>query len=479
MKLPSIHPLINAIDKFSHKPALLSGHHSFIYLDLYEKTQVIISGLRGRGLQSGDLVILDKLSSEEMIFMLWACSLGGFIAFPLNTRFPESTLIALIQDINSQLIVSQRKLIPELSVTYSDLQMTGSKIPSAEQNEFDLDAATTLLMTSGSAGSSKIVQHSHRNHLSSALGSNLNIPLEPDDRWLLTLPIYHVGGLSLLFRVALSGATVVVPDLQDSLLECISDQRITHVSLVATQFKRMLDDPRAIEILGGMKAILLGGSAFPTSLIKSALENDLPILSSYGSTEMASQITTTTAVNRSAALTNSGKLLEGRDLIISHEGEILVKGDTLAQGYLYGANLTDLRDAKGWFHTGDVGYLNVHGELTVTGRMDNQFISGGENIQPEHIETILMTIRGISQALVLPQSDPEFGTRPVAYVQMDASTFWVEEIVNQLRSSLPGFMIPVAFFHLPQELIADRMKISRHELSEYLHDTNKHLHSLK
>ncbi len=479
MRLPLIHPLFEAADKFSQNMALISDQYSFNYSELLEKSLDISNGLLGVGTKTGDLVVLDDLSPEEMILTTWACSLGGFVAFPLNTRFPKSILTTMLKSANPRLIVSHRRLIPELSTTYHDLLRNQSESVSIELSEFDLGAAATMLMTSGSASSSKIVQHSLNNHISNALGSNLNIPLKPGDRWLLTLPVYHVGGLSILFRAVLSGATLVLPDSHDSLLQCISHQQITHISLVATQLQRLLENPRAAKILKGMKAILLGGSAFPETLLKMALENGLPIHTSYGSTEMASQITTTPTADRSAVLSNSGKLLESHDLIISHEGEILVKGDALAQGYFEGSHLTDLRDTEGWFHSGDVGYVDVHGALTVTGRMDNQFISGGENIQPEHIESALTAIAGISQALVLPQTDSEFGARPVAYIQTDQHIPRADEIVSQLRSSLPGYMIPVAFFHLPQELIADRMKISRHELSEYLFDPNKHLHSLE
>ena len=193
---------------------------------------------------------------------------------------------------------------------------------------------------------------------------------------------------------------------------------------------------------------------------------------------MASQITTTSGENRDAALQNSGRLLTGRDLIISQEGEILVKGDTLAQGYLQHSKLVDLRDENGWFHTGDVGYTNVAGELTVTGRMDNQFISGGENVQPEHIERLLCQIPGILTAIVIPQHDEEFGARPVAFLEIMEDAPGGKEIIQQLRGHLPGYMLPVAYYAFPDVLIENSFKISRTELTKLLQTENKHLHPL-
>jgi O-succinylbenzoic acid--CoA ligase len=156
-----------------------------------------------------------------------------------------------------------------------------------------------------------------------------------------------------------------------------------------------------------------------------------------------------------------------------------VKGDTLAQGYLDGNDLINLRDKEGWFHTGDVGYVDPQGALTVTGRMDNQFVSGGENIQPEHIENILNKIPDIAQAIVLPQSDDEFGKRPVAFLQLINTNISLEELEKNLRKSLPGYMIPIAFYRLPEHLTTDLIKISRHEISKYVLDPNNHLHPLE
>ncbi|MCF7827298.1 MAG: o-succinylbenzoate--CoA ligase, partial [Candidatus Marinimicrobia bacterium] len=115
---------------------------------------------------------------------------------------------------------------------------------------------------------------------------------------------------------------------------------------------------------------------------------------------------------------------------------------------------------------------------TVTGRMDNQFISGGENVQPEHIERILCKIPGILSAMVIPQADDEFGSRPVAYLEVSPTVPTGEEINQKLRNSLPGYMLPIAYYELPRELIDKHLKISRQDLLKMTYSGNKHLHSL-
>ncbi|MCF7807568.1 MAG: o-succinylbenzoate--CoA ligase [Candidatus Marinimicrobia bacterium] len=445
------------------------------YSQLYMNARGLAGFFSQRGLQKGDIVVLDLTEVLPLIELFWACSISGIIAFPVNTRFPKPTLRGMIEALKPGLVISDRGLTSD-SLKYADLDHTQVAIDS---KMWQPDLPATFLMTSGSSAQSKIVVHSHQNHMASAFGSNLNIPVELDDRWMLTLPLYHVGGLSILYRTILAGAAVVFPSSRQTYLTDIEKHQITHISLVATQFQRLIQEPGAIDILKQVKAILLGGSAIPDSLIQDALGKDLPIHLSYGSTEMASQICTTAEADRATGLKHSGRLLAGRDLIISHEGEIHVRGETLALGYRNGSETIDLRDDEGWFHSGDVGYLDVNGALTVLGRMDNQFISGGENIQPEYIETTLMQMEGIQQALVLPQADAEFGMRPVAYLSMDENGPSAGEMNEEVRRSLPGYMVPVSYYSLPELPEAGDLKISRHELAEYLADSNKHLHTIK
>jgi len=473
------HPLLETARRYHSRPAVQFGDITLTYSDLYFKSKQLATGLSLRGVQQGQLIALGDLQPKEIVISVWACILGGYIAFPLNLRFPESSLSQILTNIKPTLIISNSSYPDHASIVISELITGDGQLDSIDLPSYDTQKAATLLMTSGSSGDVKFVQHSHHNHIESAKGSNQNIELVSSDLWLMSLPLYHVGGLSILYRTGLTGAALIIPEEKDSMLEVIDKYGITHISLVATQLQRLLKDEAGPRILHGMKAILMGGSAIPPALVQKALNHKLPIYVSYGSTEMASQITTTSGNNRKSALENSGKVLPGRDLIISHEGEILTKGETLAQGYLLDSNLIDLCDDDGWFHTGDVGYTNVQGELTVTGRMDNQFISGGENVQPEHIERLLANIPGILNAIVIPRQDEEFGSRPIAFLEIDSGALSGEELSRQLRDQLPGYMLPQAYYELPDEYANASLKISRQELIKLIQSGNIHLHSLQ
>jgi O-succinylbenzoic acid--CoA ligase len=133
-------------------------------------------------------------------------------------------------------------------------------------------------------------------------------------------------------------------------------------------------------------------------------------------------------------------------------------------GYVEGTQLRQPFDADGWYATSDLGQIDGDGYLHVQGRKDNMFISGGENIQPEEIEAVLLQLPGIEQAMVVPVPDAEFGVRPAAFVK--AQNVSEEQIVTFLRQRLPRFKIPRAFFPWPDQLAVQGIKVSRKQMQQ-------------
>ncbi|NNE70578.1 MAG: AMP-binding protein, partial [Rhodothermales bacterium] len=198
--------------------------------------------------------------------------------------------------------------------------------------------------------------------------------------------------------------------------------------------------------------VLLGGSAIPKPLAKSAADLEWPVVLSYGMTETGSLVTAT----RPGAVDSSGTVLPGRKLRIAENGEIQVGGDVLFEGYLDGPS------AGIWHATGDLGRLDEQGRLHVEARLDNMFVSGGENIHPEAVERALLELPGVESAMVVGVPDPEFGTRPVAFIRGEVSA---TDLEAGLREQLPAFMVPVAFLPLPAPG-QGRIKPSRSTLME-------------
>jgi len=273
--------------------------------------------------------------------------------------------------------------------------------------------AGTALYTSGSSGKAKLALLSDENHLYSALGSIEHYNITDEDNWLLSLPLYHVGGLSIIHRCLLAKACINLSNLY----------KPTIASFVPTQLIRLNEGA----FYSDLRVILLGGAPIPKPLM------DYPnIHPTYGMTEMGSQVT-------SGNKNNLGHPLKYRDLKISNDGHIYVRGKTLFQGYIDKNGELDKPDE--WFDTKDIGTYSKEKGLEVIGRADNMFISGGENIQPETIEKALLRIDGVITAKVYKTTHETWGHRPNARINtnLDISP---TDIQIELKRLLPSFMIP-------------------------------------
>jgi O-succinylbenzoic acid--CoA ligase len=445
------------------KTAVLVGASGIISYEELDR-MVSAAALRLGGLEPGSRVALHLPKDERYVALVLALIRAGHVACPVSDRLPPRGVARLLERAACSALISEDEELLQaagaglLRPTPEALLREGKQ--RAEPADIPHERPATIIFTSGSSGVPKAALHTFGNHYHSALGSNANITLRPGDRWHLSLPLYHVGGLSILFRCLLAGATVALPQPGTSLGESIAGLGATHVSLVSTQLSRLL---RESPDLGGLEAALMGGGPVPPSLVDEALARGLPLHTSYGLTEMASQVTTTPPGARPEQLRTAGRVLTNREVSISESGEILVRGETLFAGYAEGEELNRPVDTEGWFRTRDLGEIDESGYLRVGGRMDNLFTSGGENVQPEEIEAALCRLEEIDEAVVVPVPDEEFGARPVAFVRINDGES--RNLARELEPVLPRFKIPISFHPWPEE-VPRGMKADRAALGE-------------
>jgi len=420
-----------AAQLFSNSPALQTADRTLSFNECNAIAEGIASRLSSRGIGPGEIVAIVSPNTPELVMLLFGLLKAGMIAAPLNYRFPEHLLSKTIDTLRPSLIVTSGTTALKGSISIAELldsdlpctalHETTNTVPANNtsdmaENMKEMHRPVTIIHTSASSGEAKAAVHSVANHWYSAVGSNENIPFGAGDCWLLSLPLYHIGGFSLLFRSLISGGSLAIGKPDESPGQSLHNFPLTHLSVVPTQLYRLLADKKSATLLRAMKAVLLGGSSAPKSLIEEAVRQDIPLYLSYGSTEMSSQIATSPAPIEGIQ-ENSGRLLPFREIMASTDGELLVRGTCLFQGYLREGKIQPQTDNDGWFHTSDIGSVTDDGSVTVAGRKDNMFISGGENIHPEEIEKALMMIDGILEALVVPVSDDEYGQRPVAFIK--------------------------------------------------------------
>ncbi len=467
-------PLRAAVRRVPEAPALIGPDRTWSYAALDRQVTAAAAQMRARGWVEGARVALCGTGRAETVVLLWALLRAGAVACPISTRTPPAGLDALVQTAGCRALLTGEDageassvsvpVAPAATVLDAPPETPPSAVPEAAAR-WELEQPVTAVSTSGSTGRPKAALHTLGNHYYSALGSNENLPVRRGDRWLLSLPLWHVGGLAILFRCVLAEATVVAPAPNAEPAEILRRERITHVSLVETQLRRLLraspDSPPPEGPPPSLKAVLLGGGGIAPHLIEGGHARQWPLHTSYGLTEMASQVATTPPGASLQALRTAGRVLKHRQVRIRASGEIQVRGRTLFMGYLEDGALRRPVDADDWFATGDLGRLDAEGRLHVEGRADNRFISGGENVQPEEIEAALHALPAVAEAVVAPVADAEFGARPVAFVRAEGGAAVPEaELRARLEAVLPRFKIPVAFYPWPEDA-PRRMKPDR------------------
>ncbi|WP_418887729.1 o-succinylbenzoate--CoA ligase [Mannheimia varigena] len=323
----------------------------------------------------------------------------------------------------------------------------------------DFEQPATLTLTSGSTGMPKAAVHSISAHLYNAEGVCELMEFEKTHSWLLSLPLFHVSGQGIVWRWLLKGATLYMNESKEAFFTLL--KQVSHASLVPTQLQRYLAQ---LDYAVSQKC-LLGGTAIPSELVAQAQQKGITTFCGYGMTEMASTIC---AVENE--LDNVGSPLCHRDVKLEN-GEVWVKGKPLALGYWQkNSKIQPLVNEQGWFATKDAGEWNSKKQLVIKGRLDNMFISGGENIQPEEIEQIIFRSNLVEQVFILPIDDKEFGQRPIAIVQFKQPNLAQE--VNKLKiwlsDKLEKFKQPVAYYLLDTEQyhMQGTIKISRKQLQQ-------------
>ena len=322
-------------------------------------------------------------------------------------------------------------------------------------------ATGVVLPTSGSSGEPRLIDLSLEAMESSARAGARVVPFGAGDVWLASLAPSHVGGVMILMRARTLGGGVrfgaqprAWRDLEGS----------THVSLVAAQLARLLEDRAPVP--SSLKAVMLGGGPSAQPLRDAAIARGVPLFATYGLTETCSQVATG-ALAAGDPATLAGAPLAGASITVdAASGEILVDGPMLARGEFVarddGGALVPLARPLA---TRDAGFLDAAGRLHVVGRLDAMFISGGKNIHPEAIERALCELPFVHAACVVGVPDAKWGMRPVAFVDLVSRP--PRALAALLGETLERHLVPDAIYAMPAEEAA-RMKPSRAALATRL-----------
>lgn len=468
------------------KTAVVFEGRSVSYVELDRMADGQAAGLTALGIQPGDKVAARVENSLEAVALIHAVARIDAVFVPLNTRLTAAEIGWQLNLVEPALLVVDDEPVdkgggnagqwpgptPDVQALLSEpLQTdylselgggeysigvdTGSerRVP-RQQEEGQLQS---IVFTSGSTGTPKGVQLSFANHFWSATASAFRLGVGTEDRWLSCLPLYHVSGMAVVFRSCLYGTAIVLQRRfqLEEFQRCLRENRVTQTSLVPTLLHRLLHSSPATEWPQSLRTVLIGGAAASPELLLAALEEGVPVAPTYGLTEAATQAATALPADvRRKPGSVGGPLMftelriadsDGRPLPQGEVGEILVRGPQVTTAYYRNPTATAAALQGGWLHTGDMGRVDSDGDLFVLQRRADLIVSGGENIYPVEVETVLRDHPAVADVCVVGLPDAEWGQRCAAAVQLHAGkTVTRDELLAFSRGRLAGYKQPSA-----------------------------------
>lgn len=452
--------------------ALVARGRRLSFAEVAAEADRMARRLAALGPAPGDRLATLLPNGLEAAVVPHAVSRLGLVLVPLNVRLAPGELAWQLADCGARWLLAAP---PTLALARQAVErIAGCRLVATEpvdpavpalaelpeagaplRRAIDLGQVHTIVYTSGTTGRPKGALLTYGNHWWSALGSAMNLGALPGDCWLACLPLFHVGGLSILFRSVISGFTALVHERFDPVAvnRAIDEEGVTLLSVVSTMLRHMLEARGEQPYPATLRCVLLGGGPAPRPLLEACARLGLPVAQTYGLTETASQVATLAPEDALRKLGSAGKPLypnqvrivteAGQEAQAGEVGEILVRGPVVTPGYLNRPEATAAALRDGWLRTGDLGYLDAEGYLYVVDRREDLIVSGGENVYPAEVEAALLAHPAVVEAVVVGVPDPEWGQRVVAAARLAAGAAVSEgELQAWCRERLAGYKVP-------------------------------------
>ncbi|MBK1623826.1 class I adenylate-forming enzyme family protein [Afifella marina] len=367
--------------------------------------------LREAGAKPGRPIVARTASAEILARLAFAAPHLPAPLFPIDPALPQAVVADLIAQSGAGLVVGERP------VEGMDC-LPADAFPSSAQTEARLPSArwtppcgiALLVATSGSTGRPKAVMLSGANLEAAAHAGATVAPLRAGDMWLACLPLFHIGGFSILVRTALAGAEALIAEKFEAatLLAALRTRPVTHLSLVPAMLSRLLDADGE-DAPESLRHVLIGGAALSPELAERAAARSWPIQPTYGMSETASQLATLPALPRPWRAGLVGKPLGETEVALDPSGRLKVRGPNVMAGYANrtlapGDGLSD-----GWFTTADLAEIDETGAITILGRADDVIVTGGKKIMPQSVEVLLAKAPDVATVAVTGRPDPIWG----------------------------------------------------------------------
>lgn len=463
------------------KTAVIFEENRLTYRQLDERVNRLANAFLSMDIKKADRLTVLSENTHKYLEIYFAAAKIGISVTPLNFRLADEEIIQIVSDSESTVFLvgdgyedraralqdslSDIKIWVTMDTTTDAFESYEDMIAKAStedpKQDSEEDEMAILMYTGGTTGLPKGVMMSHRGLMTAILGAVVMCGFRRDDITCFVLPLFHVSFWPA-FAVLLVQGTVVVNRKSDlnGMLQLIQDEKCTHINAVPTLYGWMLQmaDVDAYD-LTSLRLITYAGSPFPPELLKKCILKFGPIFEqAYAMTECIGG----TFLNmddhvldgeRSKLLASAGKPCPNVDVCIKDEqdndqppgkiGEIAIRGKCLMMGYWKNPELTAKAIRNGWYHTGDMGFIDEEGYLFLVDRKADMIVTGGENVYPKEAEDVLYQHPAVAMAAVVSAPDEKWGERvQAAVVLQTGQTATKEELIAYCKEHLAGYKCP-------------------------------------
>jgi fatty-acyl-CoA synthase len=418
------------------------------YAELDDASERLAASFLQRGFERGDRVATLTGNSPEHVTVFFACAKAGLILAPLSWRLAAPELAYQLEDAQPAAFLVEDEQTGLAEATGSPFE------PLAARGEGDALSATVadedpllLVYTSGTTGRPKGALLTQANCFWTNLSFDLATGVSGDDVVLQVLPQFHCGGWNVQALLAWwKGATVVLERSFDPTrcLTLIQERRVTTMMGVPANYLFLAQEPGFDEAdLSSLRRAVVGGAPMPEPLLEVWHSRGIDIVQGYGLTEAAPNVLCLPPEDAVRKAGYAGKPYPHVDVRLSDEGELQVSGPNVFAGYWRDPEATAQAFDCGWLRTGDVAERDEEGFYRIKGRLKDMYISGGENVYPAEVESVLHEHPAVADAAVVGIPDERWGEVGVAFVVSDGDVAG-DELIEFVRSRLAHFKAPKA-----------------------------------
>jgi HIP---CoA ligase len=449
--------VLSAADRFGDAEAVVDGPLRLTFNEVVERIRCAASAFADLGVDKGDRIAIWAPNSAEWIIAAFGLLTAGGVLVPVNTRFRAEEAADVIGRSGAKAVLVQKGFlgldytapagVPVIDLK-SDILSSG---PPFRRDVSGLKGTdiSDIIFTSGTTGRPKGARMNHRQTLRMYEEWATLADLREGDRYLMINPYFHTFGLKAgLIASFLRGATmlpVAAFDI-DRVVDLIETERITMLPGPPTLYHSLLAVADKGK-LATLRAGVTGAADIPVELVR-RIHDELPfqtLMTGYGLTEAGNVTLSRPGDSFEDVATTAGLPCEDIEVRVADDGEVIVRGYSVMQGYLDDPAATaEAIDADGWLHTGDLGSFTAAGRLRIVGRKKDMFIVGGFNAYPAEIEGFLLEHPVVAQAAVIGVPDERLGQVGKVFIVVKDGNDGVtsEDLISWSRQRMAGFKVP-------------------------------------